>query len=310
MDEENSFDYELFVNTGMSGFLWTFYRNSPMRAIQDAYPDRFFEWEFNRVPNGFWDGEEGYKRGVEATRWLCEKHDVTSNEKKMTIGCDEFEDEGLGRMLHMHFNDSPFLALKAVFPSLSEWQAYQAPKGFYDDPSNHRTALDSLLLSIGMPSFSELTPEEIYDHNPRKIRQKHFTEYGMRGLLARYDKSIYHMFDAIYPGKTRPWFFFGHKGTKDARKMAADAVRWLFDDYLQISRDEIPAYATTKLFWRVGFSGILTRRDLNLNSSPFQAVNLAYPNVFNQDDFTRFRETRLIPGLKDFRSKKNGSKLA
>ena len=294
--------YELFVKSRMDRFLWTFYRNSPMRAIQDAYPDVFFEWEFNRVPNGFWDGEEGFARAKESVQWLCRKYKVNGTETGLPIGQEQFLQAGLGAMLHIHFSDSIFLALKSVFPNLREWQAKRVRNGFYGDSDNRKRALEEFIVGSGMIPFSGLTPEEVYDQNPRKIRTDHLEDFGLRGLMNTYQGSKFKLFESVFPTKVYPWFFFGER-TDEPKKTAADALRWLFDKYLQVPKKEIPDYATNKLFWRMGFSGILTRRDLGLSSSTYRAVDLAYPGEFDESQFRRYKSKKYLAGLSDFRSK-------
>ncbi|MGD9275564.1 MAG: hypothetical protein PVJ67_00145 [Candidatus Pacearchaeota archaeon] len=74
--------------------------------------------------------------------------------------------------------------------------------------------------------------------------------------------------------------------------MVGSAVKWLFDDYLKISKELIPAYATVKLFRDVGFWGILAKR---FNSSPYAAVNKAYPGEFGKEDFNTRRKIICLP---------------
>ena len=84
-----------------------------------------------------------------------------------------------------------------------------------------------------------------------------------------------------------PWSLRGSKDVwkENPKETAADAIRWLFEKYLNIPINEIPQYATCKLFWNVGFSGILTNRNINFNSSPYLAVDNAYPGRFSRDEF-------------------------
>lgn len=295
-------DYQLFVDSKLQSFLWTFYRNSPIRAITEAYPERFLAWQFKRVPNGFWSGEDGFRNAIDAVKWLCKKHNVTGNESFMPLSTKEFLDTGLGRMLHVQFSDSIFLALKAVCPELKQWRMKQVARGFYKDEKNQKIALESMLMELQMPSFDVLSPEEIYDHNTRRIGKRKIEESGLRGLLSYHGNCVYDIFDSIYPGKVKPWFFKNHnKYNTNTEETAAEAIRWLFERYLEIPMDEIPKYATCDLFWQVGFSGILTKRKLGLNSSPYRAVNLAFPGKFSKSEFNQKRETVQVPGLKDLR---------
>lgn len=303
-DIPREINYQKFVDFGMQSFLWAFYRNSPIAAINDAYPGIFFEWEFRRVPNRFWQGEQGYKNALEAVKWICRKYHF-DGKGKVPIGDTEFKREGLGAMSSIHFNHSPFFALRAIFPDIKEWDMVQIPKGFYDNPENHRIALEALLQDLRMPSFSQLSPEEIYDYNPRQIRKRHFTQKGLRGLLNRHNNSVHDIFNFVYPGKVHPWFFYGTKrGFENPKETTARAIRWLFDDYLKIPEQEIPLYASQELFWRVGFSGILTRRNIGLNSSIYGAVELAYPGRFSRSQFTNYKKgKKRIKGLRDFRGR-------
>lgn len=294
-------DYKLFVDSGIGNFLWAFYKNSPMRAVQDAYPSKFFEWEFSRVPDAFWDGRQGYENALIAVKWIVDKYKVIGKEKKVPVGYDEFQKQGLGRMLKLHFSHSPFLALRTVFPDLKQWQMQSVPNEFYNDKNNHKIALESLLQDLNMPVFSQLTSEEIYDCNTRKIRKKDFEERRLSGLLNRHNRCVYEVFDSVYSNKVYPWFFLGcHRVLGSPQEYAAKAIRWLFDDYLKIPKEKVPFYASNKLFWRLGFSGILTRRDVRLNSSTYRAVNLAYPGEFSKSDFKR-RNVKGIYLSKDFR---------
>ena len=160
-----------------------------------------------------------------------------------------------------------------------------------------------------MSRFTDLSREEIYDQNPRLIRQNHFLDEGLSGLIARYNKGIFKMFSDHYGEKIEPWFFHGNRsGWEKLEETAVRAIRWIFEDYLQVPKNEIASYASQELFWKVGFSGILTRRDLGLNSSPYSALELAYPGVFSKEDFKVGREVKHIGKLKDFREIYKGSK--
>ena len=100
----------------------------------------------------------------------------------------------------------------------------------------------------------------------------------------------------FYPDQILPWTLKGIKTPWRINYMetAAKAIRWLFEKYLQIPGDEIPEYATCPLFLNVGFSGILTQKKFGFGSSPFAAVDNAYPGLFSPSDFKRGRITQKI----------------
>ncbi len=151
------------------------------------------------------------------------------------------------------------------------------------------------LLEHKIPSIIQLTPEEIYECGLRAfVSKEDMCEKGFRGLLRPYNGSVYQTFNSLLPGKILPWTLHSVKEPwrKNPKETATRAIKWLFDDYLQIPPSDTPRYATCDLFWRVGFSGIMTNRAVGYNSSPYRAINSAYPNQFSKEDFKR---TRLEP---------------
>lgn len=116
--------------------------------------------------------------------------------------------------------------------------------------------------------------------------------YGLRGLLAKYGNSTYGLFKGLFPSKIHPWTIFGAKKiwSENPHEIAASAVQWLFERYLEVPIKDIPSVATCDLFWNVGYSGIMTNRRLGFNSSPFRALDNAYPGRFASSDFDRYRE--------------------
>ena len=53
--------------------------NSPYEAINNAYPNKYKEWEFSFVPRGFWNDKEN---GIKATKWLIEEK-LKLNDKEL-----------------------------------------------------------------------------------------------------------------------------------------------------------------------------------------------------------------------------------
>lgn len=296
-------DYDFFVRNGLGNLLWAFYRNSPFMAVSDAYPNCFLRWEFNRVPDGFWKGNDGYAHALEAMRWFAGKKKLRTESDCRKICSDDFEECGLGGMLQQVFNYSPFLALQTQFEKLKPWHV-TLPKGFLDSRGNCIDALDSYILENGRPLIHGLNREETYELGLRQfVSQKSLQKFGLCGLVARYRRSPNRLFREFYPEQMLPWTLAQSKDVwkVEPRKTAGKAVRWLFEDYLHIPLESIPRYASNELFWKVGFSGILTNRTIGFNSSTFLAVDNAYPKMFMPSDFGR--KKRRIVQTKDLRKK-------
>lgn len=284
--------YQFFRGMGLERLLWTFYRNSPYRAVDDAYPDTFVLWEFRRVSNNFWSGSEGWNNVLYALKWFAQAMELHTSEDCRYVKLEDFERYGLNGMVQVHFNWSPYLALSAIFPDLKPWQTKQTSANYFLDRNNREEALKWFLLHQGIGQISKISPEEVYDTDIRVINvKKSLEDDGLRALLKQYDNSTYRLFTDIFPEQILPWTlrFMKIPWRDEPYKVAGDAIRWLFEDYLEIPINQIPSYATCKLFWNVGFSGILTNRRMNFNSSPYAAVDNAYPGRFSPEDFDKHR---------------------
>ena len=282
--------YDFFKDRKLGRFLWVFYENSPFAAVQDAYRGQFLPWQFNRVPNGYWEGRTGLRRAITAVNWSCEKRGVMTKKDLKKIGYNELVEDIGSRPVMLHFNDSPFLALQTQFPNLKPWEV-NTPRRWFDPLDNQREGVLAFLGSKGV-SILGMDPEETYETGIRKVAVKSaMSDYGLRALFTRYDGSMYRLFTTLFPEQILPWTLKAKEPwRKDPFSVAADAARWLIEDYLEIPVGDIPDYVGVDLLWRVGFSGILTQRTLGFNSSPYAFVDNAYPGIFSPSDFRKWRQ--------------------
>jgi hypothetical protein len=58
-------DVNLFDRYNLKGFLCIYFKGSPFRAINFIYPDHWKQWEFNKVPIGFWNKNENVKQALQ-----------------------------------------------------------------------------------------------------------------------------------------------------------------------------------------------------------------------------------------------------
>jgi len=286
-------NYKFFVDRKLEPLLWVFYKNSPFKAIRDIYGNKILPWKFKRKPLNFWKGKKGFNHAIDAMKWFTKVKNLQTISDCRKITSKDFEEQGLSGMLARVFNSSPFLALKTVFPNLKPWQVKQTPKNYFNSSENQKIALNSFIMeNTGELIEEDMTPEEVYELGLRLfVSTKNLEKAGFRGLVARYNNSCYNIFTSLFPGKILEWTLNSKQIWKNnSKEVAARAVRWLFEDYLLIPQEQIPSYASCDLFWRVGFSGIMTNRSIGFNSSPYAAVNNAYPGVFTKSDFQRYRK--------------------
>ena len=99
---------KVFSDNGLIGMLDTVFSGSPVKAINNAYPGKFRVWEFNSVPNNYWNLETA----KDATIWLFEEKLKWDDEKiKNNISITIFRENGLGGMLYTLFNNNYFKAI-------------------------------------------------------------------------------------------------------------------------------------------------------------------------------------------------------
>lgn len=116
---------EAYEANGLSGMLSCVYDNSPYSALQDVYPD-LRPWLVDiPAPNRYWVGVEGRWHAREALHWMLTQLGLQKASPLEVAGVIDqalFARMGLGGMLAIAYNNSPYAALSDVFPTLRPWQ--------------------------------------------------------------------------------------------------------------------------------------------------------------------------------------------
>jgi hypothetical protein len=108
-----------FGKYNLRGMLSVCFKGSFFRAIENAYPGRFYAWEFRNVPKNFWQGEKGLENARNATRWLVEDRLGIPKERVFQdVTYHLFREHGLGGMLTGCFSGSSIQALHNAYPDL------------------------------------------------------------------------------------------------------------------------------------------------------------------------------------------------
>ncbi len=289
-------NYYTFVEHGLQRMLWIHYRNSPASAVIDAYHGKIRAFQFRERPYGYWHGAKGRQRAIEAIRWLVEeKLRIPVDEIPGKINTDLLEEHGLETPMNLVFRGSPYELINAAYPGMFEpWEMEVTPTNYFNEREDRQVKAIKWLVEgkLGY-AIPDMTKEEIWDERvARKVTKDVIGNYGLRGLLAFFDNTPEKMLRLAYPDKWYDWSFIRHgmwKG-EDGRELAARAVRWLFEERLCIPASRIPQCATQSLFYREGFSGLLTTKSLGFETSPYAAVENAYPGRFERRGFHSFGE--------------------
>lgn len=298
---------QLFDQLGLMPLIQVFYNSSPVRALMDTYPGEYFPTNFRKVPQRFWSGRLGYKNAVEAVAGFAQKQGLASADDCRRVRRSDFVEAGLGSMLEAHFGGSQIVALQTRFPELKPWQTTRTPSGYFESRENRIAAVVAYLQAQGLPSILGLSDTDVYELGIRTIVSKERMDaYGLRGLFKLYNGSTYRLFKDLFPEQIHPWTLAHTQEAwrENPLEIAGQAGRWLFEEYLVMTPEEIPQYATIGFFYQVGFSGLLTNTRFGFSSSPFAFVDNAYPGVYSKEDFVRQRKIERFANLPNLRAER------
>lgn len=279
-DEEikEQLSVKVLKENGLGGMSLCCFNSSPFKAIDHAYPNKFNAWEFPFVPSNYWsDVNNGVEHGIKATKWLIEeKLKLSDEELKEQLSKKLFIENKMGSMLNICFNNSPYRAISLAYPNkFKPWEFKMSPMGYWKDVNNGIEATKWLI-------------EERLKLNKIQIKEqlsiKLFKENNLIGMLSNcFNDSPYEAINMAYPNEFKPWEFScvgqGYWQNEDNRRLA---IKWLIEEKLQLSDEEIKKQVSFKLFKDNGLKGLLS---CYFNGSPFEAINFAYPNKFKKSDF-------------------------
>ena len=272
---------KLFKNNSLNGMLQYCFNNSPIKAIQLTYPNKFQPWDFNYVGAGYWQNVDNC---IKATRWLIEdKLKLTHKQLKEQLSQEMFVDNGLGGMLNYCFNSSPINAIELAYPNtFKPWEFQRVNKGYWQDINNGIKATRWLI-----EDKLKLTDEELKE----QLSSKLFINNGLKSMLEHcFDSSPIKAVQLTYPNKFKSWEFNQvPKGYWDNKQNRIDAVRWLIEEKLNLTDKELKEQLSQKLFMDNRLGGMLY---LCFDNSPFKAIEMAYPGKFKKEDFKNYNYIR------------------
>lgn len=119
----------LIAKYRLRGLLKHKYGNSAYKMINDLYPNQFKEWEFKKVPNGYWT--KG--KALQALKWLIEEEEKLSSQKLLQIyGQKWLNERRLSAPLRVLWNGSPYAMINDLYPNrFKEWEFTKAPNKFW-----------------------------------------------------------------------------------------------------------------------------------------------------------------------------------
>lgn len=188
-----------------------------------------------------------------------------------------FKENNLSGMLVIYFKGSPFSALNMVYPGrFKPWELKSTPLSYW----NKNTAIKATRWLI--EEKLKLTDEDLKN----KLSQKLFEENNLLGMLTNcFHCSPFEAIDTAYPGKFKPWEFKRCPLSYWTRENGIKATKWLIEEKLKWSHNDIKEKLTNYIFVDNGLRGMLQGC---FNNSPFNAIDATYPGKFKKEDFKSY----------------------
>ena len=260
-----------FTDNKLGGMLDSVFNRSTYAAINNAYPEKYKPWQFANVPNSYWTKETA----AEATKWFIEEKLKWSEEELLKkLSTKTFYDNGLGEILNATFTKSLYAAINNAYPEkYKPWQFANVPNSYW----TKETAAEATRWLI--EEKLKWSEEELL----KKLSTKTFCDNGLRGMLANvFDGSPYAAIDNAYPEKYKPWQFAKVPNSYWTKETAAEATRWLIEEKLKWSEEELLKKLSTKTFTDNKLVGMFASV---FNRSPYAAINNAYPGKYKPWQF-------------------------
>ena len=243
----------------------------------DVYKLVLEQKHIKKFPHGFWQQPEALDNAIKCSKYLIEDLLGLSNaELKEQLSRKMFKENSLSGMLDHCFNGSPLKAVLASYPDkFYPWEFKIVSLGYWKD-INHGIEATRWLIETKL----RLTDEELKEQLSAKL----FNNNGLGGMLHHcFNASPIKAIQITYPNKFHPWEFktVGKKYWNDDQNKIT-AIRWLVEDKLKLTDDELKEQLSQKMFMDNGLGGMLK---ICFNSSPIKAIEMAYPGKFNKEDF-------------------------
>ena len=149
----------------------------------------------------------------------------------------------------------------------------------YFDKINYEDA--AIVTRIMIEEVLQWSEEEMFE----KLRHKTFSDNKLSGMLQIvFNNSPYEAINSAYPGKYKPWQFEYVPNSYWTLEKGIEATKWLIEEKLKWTDEEVAEKLTQKSFFENGLSGML---ELVFNSSPYEAINGAYPGKYKPWQLTR-----------------------
>lgn len=164
------------------------------------------------------------------------------------------------------------LSAVEIYKMVLERALFRFPKGFWVRPDAEKNAIE--VTQYLLENLLHLTNEQIKE----TLTNEFFRIHRLSGMLhVVFNHSTYKAINTVYPDKFKPWELRCVPQSYWTSERAIQATKWLVEEKLKYSKEDIKKYLTLNIFTKNGLGGMV---QTIYNCSSFKAINLAYPGKF------------------------------
>ncbi|MBQ3421932.1 MAG: DUF4046 domain-containing protein [Romboutsia sp.] len=260
-----------FIENGLAG-MSTRFNDSTYTILNMTYPDKFKPWDLIQTSGAYWKSEENR---MSAIKWLFEEALAwTDDEIKEKFDANIIIEHNLFGLLKNHYNGSPYEFLNAYAPGkFLPWELKQTSKRFWNIKENRIKAVKWLI-----------DKENINDSNIFSLWTRDlFSKHSLSSLIIYHKGNTFSIIDEVFPNKFKNWEITvvppGYWSIKEHR---VEAIKWLIEDKLKWSDEEIYLNMESDIFRDYKLSGLLQNY---YNCNVYRALEEAYPGRFKVNLF-------------------------
>ncbi len=247
------------------------------QTVVGAYED-VLDGRRKLMPVGIFTGVQGQANGAILTRHLVEEVlQMAPADVPRQINMHVFRKHRLASMLAVAFRASPSAAVLAAYPGrYHPWEFARCPQRFWKGARGRQNAIAATRWLFEKKLRWRVATIA------RRCSQETFVANGLSGMLQHvFGSSPFRALDAAYPGRFKPWdlphvstsYWKGDVG----RKHAAGAIRWMIDERLVWSEEQVKDRLSRKHFQAHRLGGLLSGR---YKFSLVAALEDAYPGRY------------------------------
>lgn len=239
-------------------------RESYVQKVENIYQD-ILDGKTKKFPFQFWSESNPYRdlNIYIVGHYLFEKvlkWSIEDIRKNTTIRF--LRKYKIGAMLYNVYNDSYLDFLELLYPkTFHPWNFRRVPDNYFNNKECRILAVKDII-----ENDLKWTKEEVYENLSSDVFYK-------RGCSAKHFSNVYSVINEAYPSEYHPWLFkkFTYKWDKESAK---NAVKWLFEEKLNWSVEEIKQKANLNVFKINGLDSLVDFFDGVFS----RAIENAYPN--------------------------------